>query len=174
MDTNGVYRVQTTRMESLEVSKQIIATPANGVSTNNNVAYALSEFTETADGIKISVIETEQPPPVVAPAKTDKREIRSANLEEVSLLDMKPAFNEIDSIETNTFMECLNLRSNHGETREHKNIDNFSVIQKYAKKKRQKSRITTTTTYIIEEFDTDGNMIKTQELPLDTELETYE
>lgn len=168
MDINGVYRVQTTRMESLEVSKQIMATPASGVAKKKNVTYALGDLTETTDGIKIEVVE--KPKETLKPKETSKikSEIQS-KIEDVVDLPPKKKFtqNEIDP-NTSAFMECLNLKSNHGESKELKNIDNFSVIKKYAKnKKRVKTRIT----YIIEEFDEQGNMIKTQTLP-DTEVET--
>lgn len=168
MDINGVYRVQTTRMESLEVSKQIMATPANDVITNDNVAYALSEYTETPDGIKISVIETTKqnktPPTDIKPVvKAEKSPIVSSS----SLKDQF-AENEIGSIDSNTFMESLNLKSNYNTSKELKNIDNFSVIKKYTKKKRQKNRVT----YIVEEFDEKGNMIKTQTVPCDSEIDT--
>lgn len=171
MDMNGVYRVQTTRMESLEVSKQIMATPANDVIRNKNVTYTLGEPTETADGIQMTVIET--PKPKEAPkAKPPPPPPVYQTIEKTEKLDLlaKNEFtqNEIDS-NTFAFMECLNLKSNHNESKELKNIDNFSVIKKYAKnKKRQKSRVT----YIIEEFDEQGNMIKTQTLPCDAEIET--
>lgn len=66
MDINGVYRVQTTRMESLEVSKQIMATPANGIATNRHTTYALSEFKETTVGIEIDVLEVDEPKEVMA------------------------------------------------------------------------------------------------------------
>lgn len=170
LDIDGVYRVQTTRMESLEVSKQIMATPANGVTTNKDVTYALSEFTENADGIKISVIETDRPKDV--PKTKPIAEIKPIEVVHTPELSSPESFpktnlkNEIGSIDSNTFMECLNLKSNNSESKELKNIDNFSVIKKYAKKKRQKSRIT----YIIEEYDVDGNMIKTQTQTEDTEL----
>lgn len=173
MDMSGVYRVQTTRMESLEVSKQIMATPANDVATNEHVTYALTDFTETTDGIKIGVIETAQsmeppkrksiPENKVAEPKLSTPLPSSPSTSNAMKTNMK---NEIESIDSNTFMESLNLKSNHSI--ELKNIDNFSVIKKYAKKKRQKTRIT----YIIEEFDMEGNMIKTQTLPCDTELDT--
>lgn len=183
MDINGVYRVQTTRIESLEVSKQIMATPATDVATNTNVNYALSEFTETPDGVKISVIETPRVEPVpqttepfvqpsqIKPISISKPSLGKAKSEltefsgTLSLETSITAENEIGSIDSNTFMESLNLKSNHGESKEPKNIDNFSVIKKYAKKKRPKPQVT----YIMEEleFDEDGNMIKMQTFPWD-------
>lgn len=172
MDINGVYRVQTTRMESLEVSKQIMAMPVSGVATNKDVTYALSGFTETADGIKISVVEKEMTPKKIinvipSPEISPAAKTYEADFSSPETLTNTSTQKEIEYIDSNTFMECLNLKSNHNESKELKNIDNFSVIKKYAKKKRQKSRIT----YIIEEFDQDGNMIKTQTLPCDTELD---
>lgn len=170
MDINGVYRVQTTRMESLEVSKQIMATPPNDVATNENVTYALSEFIETPNGIKISVIETTKPTEIesISVMKTVEQPVSKVELSNPIALKKVPSQKEIGSIDSNTFMECLNLKSNHSESKELKNIDNFSVIKKYAKKKRQKTRIT----YIVEEFDEAGNMIKTQTVPCDTEIDT--
>lgn len=171
MDINGVYRVQTTRMESLEVSKQIMATPVSDVATNKDVTYALNEFTETADGIKISVVEKVQSKEVAKiQSESECKEIQTIHKSDFINSESLTNTNqqqELEYIDSNTFMESLNLKSNHNESKEHKNIDNFSVIKKYAKKKRQKSRIT----YIIEEFDQDGNMIKTQTVPCDTELD---
>lgn len=195
MDINGVYRVQTTRMESLEVSKQIMATPANGTATNRNTTYALSEFKGTADGIEIAVLEVEQPEPVATAEMTRTRATPAmAKVEEstpptpTQSPETKPMARAqiqdeshsnsfcgtINNSSIGTFMEQLNLKStnqnechSHSQSREPpKNIDNFSVIKKYAKKKRtQKNRVT----YIIEEFDEQGNMIKTQTVPGDTE-----
>lgn len=192
MDTNGVYRVQTTRIESLEVSKQIMATPAIDVATNANVSYALSKFTETTDGVKISVVETSrrnEPETFVEPSKirpisdtkqlvktkiTPKAECSGSGLSDISTtipLEKESTQNEIGSIDSNTFMESLNLKSNHGESKEHKNIDNFSVIKKYAKKKRQKQQQTHFTLEELE-FDEEGNMIKMEKLPWNTELDS--
>lgn len=196
MDINGVYRVQTTRMESLEVSKQIMATPASDVTKNKNVTYTLGDFAETSDGIKISVVESvaqKQTPKTKEASKLKdttklketsrlKQEATKSKITAVSEVDVKPQQsvelltvktqsikNEIDS-NTFAFMECLNLKSNHSESKELKNIDNFSVIKKYAKnKKRQKNR---STEYIIAEFDEQGNMIESQIMPCDTEIET--
>lgn len=172
MDINGVYRVQTTRMESLEVSKQIMAEPVNDVAINENVTYALSDFVETPDGVKISLVETkpsEEPEinsiPDIEPVEQPITEIELSSPVTFNNVSFQ---NEIGSIDSNTFMECLNLKSNNNENKELKNIDNFSVIQKYAKKKRQKTRVT----YIVEEFDESGNMIKTQTVPCDTEMDT--
>lgn len=187
MDINGVYRVQTTRIESLEVSKQITGNPANDVATSANVTYALGEFTATADGIKIDVIERPRPNEPVA-QKSESQHIETSKirpnadikpsmikikhhakteLSDISkslTLDNAPMRNEIGSIDSNTFMESLNLKSNHGESsKEPKNIDNFSVIKKYTKKKRPKPPVT----YIMEEleFDEEGNMIKMEAHP---------
>ncbi|XP_055327012.1 histone H4 transcription factor [Sitodiplosis mosellana] len=194
MDINGVYRVQTTRMESLEVSKQIMATQANDVAQNKNVTYTLGEFAETSDGITISVVESikqkeaskskETPKPKdttkqkettrlketakTKPSSTNQSDVKAQSVD-LSAKKKTTAYNEIDS-NTFAFMECLNLKSNHSESKELKNIDNFSVIKKYAKnKKRQKNR---STEYIIAEFDEQGNMIESQILPCDTEIET--
>lgn len=203
MDINGVYRVQTTRMESLEVSKQIMATSASGTATNRNTTYALSEFKGTGDGIEIAVLEVEQPEPEPVPMTTTttapmtivEESIQSPPLPPPQTSETKPIVrvqiqdeshsnsfcgtinNSSMEIDSNTFMELLNLKStNHNECHSQsqskeppKNIDNFSVIKKYAKKKRtqKSSRVT----YIIEEFDEQGNMIKTQTLPCDTDLD---
>lgn len=185
IDINGVYRVQTTRMESLEVSKQIMATPAHDVATNKNATYSLSEFQETPQGIKIAVVETDRRKevsknkpttmtismPTTKIGKEPNTAVQNPILTSAGTFKKPIVRNDIDS---NTFMESLNLKSNHSlshsESKELKNIDNFSVIKKYAKKKRQKTRCVT---YIIdvEEFDEQGNIINTQTLPCDTESE---
>lgn len=190
MDIDGVYRVQTTRIESLEVSKQITGTPAIDVTKNANVTYALSEFKETGDGIQISVVETSrQIEPTfkesnLSAHKVEAEKIKSTaeskpptknktiskveclELSEISKTLSMENTNIQNEIDSNTFMESLNLKSNHGESsKEPKNIDNFSVIKKYTKKKRPKQPVT----YIMEEleFDEDGNMVKMETLPWD-------
>lgn len=170
MDINGVYRVQTTRMESLEVSKQIMATHSKDIATNENVTYALSEYTETPDGIKISVVEKEVEESKIKLNTETTAETSIQPSTSTEMVKNQSTQNEIGSIDSNTFMESLNLKSNHTEAKELKDIDNFSVIKKYAKKKRQKTRVT----YIVEEFDEKGNMIKTQTVPCDPEIEYTE
>lgn len=195
MDINGVYRVQTTRMESLEVSKQIMAKPTKDVRKNKNVTYTLGNFAETSDGLKIAVVESlaQKPNPktkdtvkskeTAKPKDTPrfKQETTKSKPTTAHQVDVKPSMSvdllpvkkediksEIDS-NTFAFMECLNLKSNHSDSKELKNIDNFSVIKKYTKnKKRQKNQ---STEYIIAEFDEQGNMIESQILPCDTEME---
>lgn len=194
MDINGVYRVQTTRMESLEVSKQIMATPANGKVTNRNTTYALSEFKKTADGIEIAVLEVEQPEPKpTMKMTTTVIEVKKSITPLAQSPETKPIVRVQEESHSNsfcgtinnstigTFMEQLNLKStNQNESHSHnhshsqskeppKNIDNFSVIKKYAKKKRaQKNRVT----YV--EFDEQGNMVETQNGPDDTEGDDIE
>lgn len=57
-DEDGIYRVQTTRIESLEVSEQIMATPANDQSKMENVIYELAYIKKTETGVAISVVES--------------------------------------------------------------------------------------------------------------------
>lgn len=167
MDIDGIYRVQTTRTESLEVSEQIMAQPIHDPSNKQNVAYELSEFAQTKNGLKISVIETSPK----EPKKTEPRTKAKSHekLEEVTV------GNEIETIDSNRFMESLNLKqlspskridrgndynkNNTGLSTELKDIDDFSVIKKYAKKKRSKTRITTLT---IQDIDEDGNILHSE------------
>lgn len=57
-DMDGIYRVQTTRIESLEVSEQIMATPANDQSKMENATFKLADITKTESGLAISVVES--------------------------------------------------------------------------------------------------------------------
>lgn len=176
MDIDGVYRVQTTRMESLEVSEQIMAPPMLDTKNSKNISYTLSEFKETPNGLSIAVIEKEKP---------DSNDMQySANeAQETVVCSSDPETevdkNEIETIDSNTFMECLNLKQLLPsdkivvtETRDLlgrqmdnveidddlKSIENFSVIKKYAKKKRQKNRITLT----VEDIDEEGNVLRSE------------
>lgn len=55
---DGIYRVQTTRIESLEVSEQIIATRASDQSKMDNATFKLAEIRTTENGLAISVVES--------------------------------------------------------------------------------------------------------------------
>lgn len=178
MDIDGIYRVQTTRTESLEVSEQIIAQSAGNSSKKQNPTFELSELVETSEGLVISVIETS---PTTVPLK---RQMDDGNmvkqLDEVS--QQTSVGNEIETIDSNRFMESLNLKQLSPNKRtleisrtgdddnnrntivlhaaELKDIDEFSVIKKYARKKRApKTRITTLT---IQDIDEDGNILHSE------------
>lgn len=58
-DIDGIFRVQTTRIESLEVSEQIIATPVNDQSKMENVTFKLADIMKTETGLAISVVASE-------------------------------------------------------------------------------------------------------------------
>lgn len=170
IDIDGVYRVQTTRMESLEVSEQIIAPAAHEHTKKNNITYTLSEFDRTKNGLSISVIETKPTSSSIGNHPKPEIPLESTESGEKATSSQQIQQNEIQSIDSNTFMECLNLKqlpignknvevveviysndmSTENQSDDFKNIDNFSVIQKYAKKKRQKNVVTT---YTIEEVE---------------------
>lgn len=178
MDIDGIYRVQTTRTESLEVSEQIMAQSAQNSSKNQNPTFELSEFAETSEGLAISVIET-------SPKKVSRKTtINAGNMvkqpDEIS--QQTSVGNEIETIDSNRFMESLNLKQLSPNKRisealrtdvddnnrntillhsiELKDIDEFSVIKKYARKKRPlKTRITTLT---IQDMDADGNILHSE------------
>lgn len=57
-DIDGIYRVQTTRIESLEVSEQIMATRANNQSRMENATFKLADIKKTETGLAISVVES--------------------------------------------------------------------------------------------------------------------
>lgn len=72
-DMDGVYRVQTTRIESLEVSEQIIATRANDQSDLENVTFKLTDIRETETGLAISVVESKTAENKDAAAESDQK-----------------------------------------------------------------------------------------------------
>lgn len=178
MDIDGIYRVQTTRTESLEVSEQIMAQSARNSSNKQNPTFELSEFAATSEGLMISVIETS--PKKVPPKSKMDAENTVKHLDEVS--QQTSVGNEIETIDSNRFMESLNLKQLSPNKRtsealrtgdddnnrnaivvhsaELKDIDEFSVIKKYARKKRApKTRITTLT---IQDIDEEGNILHSE------------
>lgn len=152
-------------MESLEVSEQIMAPPTAGDTTNDkNIAYALSEFKETTNGLSIAVIEKE-----VSETSESKPSTDESSHDEHSVNVVK---NVIETIDSYTFMESLNLKhlqpsekietirtsDIHIRPRDNdeglKNIENFSVIAKY---KRKKSIELT-----VDVVDDDGNVVRSE------------
>lgn len=174
--------MQTTRMESLEVSEQIMAPTTQDPTTIQPIQYELSELNEMKNGYRINVVECES---TVLETPTEMKYESLGPIEEVREVEVIVQ-NDIQSIDSSEFMECLSLKqlpqsSRRNEMRhlsglrtvleedetvvmdgrgsEHKSIDNFSVIRKYAKKKRNQKNIITT--YTIEDVDEDGNVLQT-------------
>lgn len=184
IDFDGAYRVQTTRMESLEVSEQIMAPTTQDTTTIKPIQYALSELDQTKTGYRIEVMECEPALVDGTPVKNESLDLgRVEEMREVEVIVQ----NDIRSIDSSEFMECLSLKqlpqSNRrnelrhlrdlqtvleedetvtmdGGGSEHKSIDNFSVIRKYAKKKRNQKNVITT--YTIEDVDEDGNVLQSR------------
>lgn len=186
IDTDGVYRVQTTRTESLEVSEQIIAPPPLNLSKIQNISYEIGPFLETPTGLIISVDEVS---PSKEMKKVDARIVNVYNgsqnvLETISEQLSETTENDIETIDSNRFMESLNLKqllpskrtengnkNNNVVDTEFKDIGDFSVIQKYAKKKRPQTRIATLT---IQDLDADGNILHSETKNIrESDLDSY-
>lgn len=186
IDIDGVYRVQTTRMESLEVSEQIMAPTVQDPATTRPFTYTLGELNKTENGYRIGVVQIEPPQEEVViesvvveeeVSRNDEKEEENRNDEVLEQLDDEThPQNDIRSINSSEFMESLSLKQLPQSKRrhqdlpifieeievcnenEHKSIDNFSVIQKYAKGKRSQK----ITTYTIEDVDEYGNVLQTR------------
>lgn len=80
---DGFYRVQTTRIESLEVSEQIISKSKASVSMSDDVSYELDKIKKNKSGFTINLVE--------------KQQIGSKRIENVStkkdLVDLEADFN---------------------------------------------------------------------------------
>lgn len=198
IDIDGAYRVQTTRMESLEVSEQIMAPAAQDPATTKPVTYTLGALNATKNGFQLTVMETEAPADSPVPDDTPDETDEQCDQIDVDVeeeVEVKQIPVDARSMNSSEFMESLSLKqlpqSNRrtdsrpaelkaileedldGGGSEHKSIDNFSVIRKYAKKKRiQKSA---GTTYTIQEVDEDGNVLESRTTHMiDTDFETID
>lgn len=210
-DIDGIYRVQTTRIESLEVSKQIMATPTNDVSNENIVPYTLTDLKKNKTGFSVTVIQSTSNGKFVKPAdvitqksfnhieeedellssdgvgsakhkrdliKTDNKIIESPNSfkDRFKSVDWSRSSYEDASViaetsneqvlfhclkaanKVNVFSADICSESDATENSGFKCIDNFSVMQKYLKKKRPKNKIIIT----VDDIDEQGNVIHTE------------
>lgn len=193
-DIDGIYRVQTTRIESLEVSEQIIATRANDQSNMENATFELADIQKTEVGIAITVVEskegenddsTENSTRTVV--KTVKGRSNFKRLMMNRLLDdgssssdnpngngaakQKFSFEGRFKVEENVSEadcplddeQAIDASSDENnctasECSPVKCIDDFSVMQKYLKKKRPKNKIIIT----VDEVDERGNIVHTE------------
>lgn len=168
--TDGIYRVQTTRIESLEVSKQIMATPVNDQTNTDNISYELNNVRKTENGFAFTIA------PIVDQNESkaedelehfmeeiDSSESRSVN----SVVTKKentfkgkiepknmPEMHDINIPSTSIFETDLNIQENNQS--ELKSIDDFSVMKKYLKKKSTKNKIVIT----VDEVDEQGILIR--------------
>lgn len=175
--TDGIYRVQTTRIESLEVSEQIMATPANDQKDTEKISYVLNDVKKTEIGYTITIGAS------TSTVINDKQnnEIKIENLNKNIDLDVSsdssidlqqentfkgkfesqnmPEMNDSISTATNEFKTEfkteLNIADDNKQT-EFKSIDNFSVMKKYLKKKNTKNKIIIT----VDEVDGQGKLIR--------------
>lgn len=203
---DGVYRVQTTRIESLEVSEQIIATRANDQSKLENATFQLTDIRKTETGVAISVVESKKIENTAAAAATDngqkattlaqavtvklsttatkgrtsfKRHMVNRWLDDdgssISAINNAPeqkysfegrfkteesaseadcTMDDEDADGSSDDNNCITA----SECSPVKCIDDFSVMQKYLKKKRAKNKIIIT----VDEVDERGNIVHTE------------
>lgn len=164
--TDGIYRVQTTRIESLEVSEQIMATPATDQTNTEKTTYVLNDVKKTEIGYTISI---------GASTSVKKDEEMEKSNQQIDIVDSS-SDNSIDMQQENTFKgkfesqnmpemndsistsTDFNTESNIDETNqtELKSIDDFSVMKKYLKKKNTKNKII----IMVDEVDEQGKLIR--------------
>lgn len=173
-DIDGVYRVQTTRMESLEVSEQIMSPCANELDNAANVTYTLTELQRNERGLTISLKANTTKKE--ASRRIDRRptRMRYKQMPAIPNNDAEGGdFEDVDhTVRTRDerTTRSITKREDHVSIKESKsildmkvedavdirNIDNFSVMQKYLHKNQANIMIT------VEELDKDGNVIKTE------------
>ena len=151
-DLDGVYRVQTTRMESLEVSEQIMKPSVMDIANDGDVQISLTNYRKNErGGLSICLVATQ-----TNVNEKEETVIETKPKPDLSMIDMEeevlPEFPE-----TNTSMTEMETDA-PVELDEIKNIDNFSVMKKYLKKKRQKRKIIIT----VDEVDELGNIVNTE------------
>lgn len=167
---DGIYRVQTTRIESLEVSEQIMATPVNDQTKTEAVAYELDEIKTTENGFAITI----------AASATKKPETESVDGERTSNDELLTNETQADSDFSDDFKQENTFRGRIGpqnmpemndnpatpqnteaesagsDQTELKSIDDFSVMKKYLKKKSSRNKIIIT----VDEVDAQGKLIR--------------
>lgn len=196
-DMDGIYRVQTTRIESLEVSEQIMATHANDPAKMENATFKLAAIKKTDTGIAISVIESKPNENDIAVDNGAKSAIKvtttakgrpnfkrhmmnrwredddtssSSSPTVDDAVEHKFSFegrfkaeenvSEVDGPLDDENVDASSDDNNctASECSPVKCIDDFSVMQKYLKKKRPKNKIIIT----VDEVDERGNIVHTE------------
>lgn len=183
-DLDGFYRVQTTRIESLEVSEQIMAPSAIEMANAANVQFELTELQQDHGGFALSMV-TKNTATNDKPSTTiDQGECREmpALIKEDSIEDTGGQTgdrNMIEDIGDDDKYNSANEKDEHGNNDDNtgeeayftrsaaranpdaiaiRSIDDFSVMRKYLKNKRPSRKKIVIT---VEEVDKDGNVVKT-------------
>lgn len=153
-DLDGFYRVQTTRIESLEVSEQIMAPSATELANAANVQFELSELKNDGKGLALSIV-----------TKNTATGVKSTGSEQIASL-VKDEFCDTDNgndggdamLDEDTYFTRSAARAN-SDSIAIRAIDDFSVMQKYLKNKRSSRKKIVIT---VEQMDEDGNVVKTE------------
>lgn len=159
-DIDGMYRVQTTRMESLEVSEQIMSTPVHDNSKAEHINYELTNFTKTATGVAIEVTQKTIPEPPdldMLCDLPDTFELDEAGdlIDECGYADVEEIMSEEEKFTKGAIIAPFNANDPSSDI---KNIDDFSVMKKYLKKKKQNNTIFIT----LNDVDKDGNVVHSE------------
>lgn len=178
---DGVYRVQITRLESLEVSEQIIAPSTVELEKAGNIQYELTELRAEEKGLAISMVAKH--PGMVASANNDDDEfddndvkpslpsIRndpSTDCDDFTMTNVDsmdgggPAAPELEIIKQTMLKQSHTddeqMSDADCESGTLKSINDFSVMKKYIQNDRKPNKIVIT----VEELDSDGNIVKTE------------
>lgn len=173
-DIDGVYRVQTTRMESLEVSEQIMSPCSNELDNAANVTYTLTELQRNERGLTISLEANTTKKETSRrcdrrPTRTRYKQMPAIPNNDAEVGDFEDVDHTVRTRDERT-TRSITKREDNVSIKESKSIldmkvedavdirsiDNFSVMQKYLHQNQTNIMIT------VEELDKEGNVIKTE------------
>lgn len=110
---DGIYRVQTTRIESVEVSKQIMATQASEQLHNENVTFKLTDI-KTTDTGALSMTVVQEVDDVVADDE------KSGKTKKMTATKIRSNFKRTIMTRWQKLDECSNSQSADNDEDEHK------------------------------------------------------
>lgn len=154
--------MQTVRIESLEVTEQIISTSLLQNKNETNASYKIGKLTDDGEGlsIKINKCDSEKSFEEVHVVQVENNEsdvdnedwkVDSEELESEELDAVNPEFKDETSSPPASIYGTDNCSV--------KTIDNFKVMRKYLKKTNEADNIIE---FTVNNTDADGNIIKTE------------
>lgn len=155
-EDDGYKRLQTVRIESLEVTEQIISTSLLQNKNETNASYKIGKLTDDGEGlsIKINKSDSEKGSEEVELLKVGKQELVDDESEEWEVENEEPeVVNQV--FKTERFSPPPSIFGE--ENCSIKSIDDFKVMRKYLKKTNDKNIELT-----VNDTDSDGNIINTQ------------
>lgn len=161
-EDDGYKRLQTVRIESLEVTEQIISTSLLQNKNETNASYKIGRLTHDDEGlsIKINKCDSEKSFEEVDVIQVEKNEtdvddedweVESQENESEELEAVNPEF----KVESSSPPASIYGKDNCSV----KTIDDFKVMRKYLKKTNEADTIIE---FTVNNTDGDGNIIKTE------------